>query len=182
MKKTTKVDKVVSIVNVGAIANSETGEGRLIPVVVIDCSDHRELLNLIYAHTSILSGDADSTWGYESYRKDTVYLILEFTHPAEVTAVIEFKGASRLIVADGAMRAKAIYLQPSDSGKSVTEGLEKPKILVEVAGSQPPKWESKLLRDIAKKLRSDGLTRREAKTAAPQHLARMRELWKIRPQ
>lgn len=152
----------------------------MIPAVVLDCSEHRDFLSLVYLHSTSYSGDANSTWGYAKFGEPIAYLFLEFTYPAEVSVAVEFRGAGRLIVADGVMQAKAVYLQPAESGQNVTEGLDKPKILVEVSGTKPPRWDRMLLKQIAKRMRRDGLSRKESHDAAVLHLERMREVWKLR--
>lgn len=176
----TRLRKTISVVNDGAVANAEIGEGRFIPAIVLDCSEHRDFLNLIYIHSTSSSGDTNSTWGYDKVGDPSTYLFLDFTHPADVSVVIEFCGVGRLIVADGIMEAKAVYLQPVESGQTVTEGLDNPRILVEVAGTKPPHWDRFLLKQIAKRMRREGLTRKQSLDAAPQHLERMREVWKLR--
>ena len=166
----------VPIVNDGGIATSGTGEGRLIPVLVVDCQNHKELLKLIYMHKHSDPGDVDSTWAISRRGKHVVYLILKFSRPVETAASIEFASVSRLVLADTIHRARAVYLQPLESGGSVSEGLSEPKVLVEVSGSLPLKWEVRLLKSITADFRRRGMSRKDAKKASSEHLARMREL------
>jgi hypothetical protein len=64
MKRKTKMDDshFVPIVSDGAIATGGTADGRAIPVLVVDCENHKEVLNLVHLHTDSPPGDVNCTW------------------------------------------------------------------------------------------------------------------------
>lgn len=168
----------VPIVGDGAIASYDTAEGRAIPVLILDCSNHRELLNLIYTHQNTPPGDVSCTWGIN---KENAYLLFDFTRPSEASCGVYFNLENQTSLADGIVHAQGVILQPSESGTKVIEGLNQPKILVEVSPkTKLPDWDKQLLKAIQRKMRREGLPRQHAKNASKEFLARTRELWTLR--
>ncbi|HFK2923599.1 hypothetical protein ACSZN3_05675 [Aeromonas hydrophila] len=172
-----KPTQYIPIISDGAIARRDLGEGKIIPVLVLDCTNHPDFLNLIYIHKTTPPGDVVSRWGYSIFNKRYVVLELTFSKPVEVSVQIKFDLRSQAALADSIVQSKAVYLQPSESGIRVIEGLDKPKIVIEIPPkTKLPKWDEILLHQIAKHLKEKGLDRKQSKDAAKQHLERIREL------
>lgn len=169
---------IVPIVGDGAIAHPGWGDGRLIPVLVIDCTEHPQLYDLILVpHTP--PGDVAATWFRLMFDKKHVFLEFDFERPVKTSATFRFRLDKQAGLVDGIMRARGVYLQPLQSGRRVTEGLDKPKILVEVAGSAtfPGDWMTLYRSVIVKRYRQPGAPRREALRLAEAHLKTAAELW-----
>jgi hypothetical protein len=180
-KRKVKGNSLLPIVRDGAIATPEWGDGRLIPVLVVDCSNRPEVRDLIYAHEHLPPGDVKVTWGRRLYQKRTVFLLLEFQRPSDITAVIEFDVTEQGGLVDGILHAHGVYLQPLESGAKVIEGINKGKILVEVPDTGfMPKWTEIYSRRLLKKFRKNGLARAEADRATEEHIKRIREIWRLR--
>ena len=150
--------------------------GRLVPVLIIDCVRHPTLETLIHAHKDTLPGDVVCSWGWNRISKRNVYLTLRFKQPVETTATIAFQVSNQGILVDSIIVARAVYLQPLSSGSRVSEGLESPKIIVEVSGSASfSVWESVYRKSLQSKYRANGLSRAEAKAAVEEHLTLTRD-------
>ncbi|MGK0270499.1 MAG: hypothetical protein ACI88H_001145 [Cocleimonas sp.] len=180
MPKKIKIDDnhFVPIISDGAIATSDAGDGRAIPVLVLDCENHKDLLNLIYLHENSPPGDVDCTWGAN---KAYAFLLLRFNKPSEVDVGIKFDLSRQANLADGIVQSRGVYLQPRESGTRVSCGLDNPKILIEV----PPltkldDWDQRLHDSIVKSMRREGLSRKQAKLASVEALMRSREFWGFR--
>lgn len=80
--------KTVPIVGDAAIATAILGEGRLIPVLIIDTSDRPDIGDLVKILQRPPLGDVTSQWGRLHWHKKTVALILTFKRPSthEATA------------------------------------------------------------------------------------------------
>ena len=172
-----KSTSYVPLVRDGAVASPEIGDGRLIPVLILDCSNHPQFLNLVHVHQKTPPGDVVSRWGYNPLNKRFVELKMNFVKPVDLEVRVQFDLRTQAAIADSIVQAKSVYLQPAESGRRVIDGLDKPKIIIEV----PPqtkllKWDSMLLKQIEKKMKHDGVGKKTARNAAKQHLARMREL------
>lgn len=183
MKKSRNISEssIVPIISDGAIATHAIGEGRLVPVLVVDCSEKVELRDLIFAHENLPPGDVNVTWVRPRWSKSTVLLLLEFTKPSRLEVLLQFDIKKQGGLVDGIIHANALYLQPSESGLKVVDGLEKVKIIVEVPDTGfLPYWETLYTSNLVKLFKRKGLSRREALGAAEKHKAMLREIWSRR--
>lgn len=171
----------VPIVGDGAIAIGGTAGGRVIPVLILDCDNNKELLNCIYLHENTPPGDVVCTWGTKAFNSKYVFLLLQFSRPSEVEVVLKFDLDTQRVLADGIVQSNGVYLQPKESGKRVIMGLDKPKILIEVSPeTKLERWDEILLKRISRKMKKSGMSRRQANIASLEALARSREMWGIR--
>ena len=182
MKKVTfDISLCVPIIDDGAIANKDTGEGRLIPVVILDFSNHNEFLNMLHSQEDMPPGDVTTSWAFQKLNRRFAYLNLAFTKPSEIQIVLEFDLMHRFALADGIVQSRGVYLQPSTSGEKVSEGIGSSKILIEVPVSTVyPHWDNILRLNMRKTLRKKGFSKKNAKKAAVEHLLRIREMWSHR--
>lgn len=174
----TRVDgkDLVPIVGDGMIGHPRIQSGRLVPVLIVDCARHPALETLIHAHRDTPPGDVVSSWGWNRLSRKNVYLTLRFRQPVETAATIAFQVSSQGVLVDSIIVARAVYLQPLSSGSRVSEGLDSPKIIVEVPASASfPVWESVYRRDLQTKYRAHGLSKAEAKAAVEEHLTLTRD-------
>ncbi|MDO8990281.1 MAG: hypothetical protein Q7U91_11695 [Sideroxyarcus sp.] len=170
---------MLKIVRDGAIAMPDIGDGRLIPVLIIDCDTRRDLFDMVMAHEDTPPGDVTVTWAKDffSFNTKRVYLIIDFKKPVETEAIIEFDLEKYGGIADLIITARAFYFQPKESGARVIEGLTKPKILIEVPyGAKLDNWDSILHNMLVRKFRKQGASKKEAKTATQQHLKKWRSM------
>jgi hypothetical protein len=178
-----KIDKklIVPIVGDGAIAIHGLADGRMIPVLVIDCGLHAPLYDSILIHESTPPGDVDVTWFHRILGRKHAYLRLEFRRPVETTVIFCFQLPKQAILVDGIIRARGVYLQPLQSGRTVSEGLHQPRILVEIpSGAIFPEWTEMHRSVLAKSYRKLGASRREALKLAQEHLKNNAEIWSKR--
>ena len=168
---------VVPIVGDGAIGDPRVLGGRLLPVLILDCSRHRPLEDLILAHEHTPPGDVVASWGWKLFSRKTVFLTLRFARPLETVACLAFDVVSQGGVVEWIVNARAVYLQPRSSGAVVSEGMEKPKILVEVPATATfPIWKELHRKTLEKNFIKRGLPRKQAREAVQEYIARMHEI------
>jgi hypothetical protein len=169
--------KLVPIVGDGAIGHPDWADGRLIPVLILDCKDHKALEDLMLAHKDTSPGDVTTVWGWKLLSKKQVFLSFNFHRPVETSVTIAFDVAKQGSIVDWIINVRGVYLQPLSSGKKVSEGLENPKILVEVPPEATfPSWKDIYRRHLEKSYIKRGLSRSQAKTATNQHLESVRNI------
>lgn len=105
-----------------------------------------------------------------------VHLHLDFSSPIEVSLLLKFDAKNNFALLDAITKVKGAYLQPASSGLRVSEGLDSPKILVEIP-AELPRWDSIYRRVILSRFRRSGYPKKEAGRAADEYIARMREFW-----
>lgn len=168
---------LVPLVGDGVIGDPNWGDGRLIPVLILDCAVHPPLEDLILVHKDTPPGDVTTTWCWKLLSKKQVFLKFHFHQPVETSAVIAFDVSSQGGIVDWIINVRGVYLQPLTSGARVLEGMGKPKILVEVPPSATfPGWKEIYLKNLEKSYRRRGLSRIHAESAAKDHVARLREI------
>ena len=174
----TKIDdkNLLPIVADGMIGHPGIQSGRLVPVLVVDCARHPALETLIHAHKDTLPGDVVTSWGWNRFSKKNVYLTLRFKQPVETEATVAFQVSTQGILVESIIVARAVYLQPLSSGSRVSEGLDNPKVIVEVPASATfPVWDSVYRKSLRAKYRERGLSKSEANAAVEEHLALTRD-------
>lgn len=179
--KTERDKAPLRIVSDGAIATGVIGDGRLIPVLVLDTTKRRDVDELIRVHQHFGPGDVVCMWGSITGSDDRVCLVLNFTRPTVTTIVLEFDVLKQGGVVDQIVTSHAVYLQSSRDGDHVSTALHRPKILVEVPDTGFfPIWDRILKRRVAMNMRRQGLSRRGAKQAAEQAINAWRAFLGVR--
>lgn len=177
-KEKVSSDLIIPVVGDGAISTSMWGEGRLIPVVIADTSKHIDIQNLINVHQYSAPGDVQTTWAFKRFDDKHIFLKLEFFRPVNTIAYIPFRLEKYASLVSGVMISRAMYLQPFESGSSVSEGVNNPKILIEVSAVLES-WEDVHKKTFIKKYRDLKYSKKEASALAVEHIRRMTEVWTV---
>lgn len=170
------------IVSDAAVASEGVGDGRLIPLLILDTTGHRDVDAFVDAHQFLSPGDVTVYWGKTSrFIRDTVTLALEFNRPAEITALIDFHIARQGNLVDSILSANGFYFQPGRPGDRLSTTMDKPRIMIEIPDTQfGSYWEPMFFKAVAEGFRNKGLSRHEAKTAAENAIQEWRKFTKIR--
>ena len=157
----------VPIVADGVIATVVLGEGRIIPLLILDTSKRPDIEDMVKAHKILPPGDVKIQWGRIRKLENTVSLILQFQRPSEILIILDFNVTNQGILVEQILKAKSLYLQPGRTGDRLSTTMDKPKIIVEVPDSGFQKeWKKIWLKELTKMFRTKGLRRVEAKLAA----------------
>lgn len=171
----------VPIVADAAIAAGVIGEGRLVPLLIIDTTDRPDLQELIRIHEHLPPGDVDVQWCILPGSTDSVALVLCFKRPIETIAILQFNIVSQGILVEQILTAKLLYLQSGRPGDRLKSTLGVPRIFVEVPDTKFRKeWEPMFHKKLAEKMRIEGLGRQQAKAAAGEAIEEMRKLVSFR--
>ena len=170
-----------SIAEEGLLSTDSIGEGRMIPVLVLDIDGNKDIEDLIKVHDNITSGDATITWIHDFYNRNFFILKMEFSKPMEIKFGIKFKIDKEYSLIDGILESKGVYLQTGVKGDKISKKMEDPKILVEVPDMGIKViWNKILLNTMKKKYMKQGYRKREAISISKQHISEMRKFWKMR--
>lgn len=83
-------DRLVRAVAQAAIANEAVGDGRLLPLIILDTANFPDLVDLFTIHETMPPGDADTTWVSLQDFSDHFGLVVQFKRPFETNFVIDF--------------------------------------------------------------------------------------------
>jgi len=176
-----RIENVVPVVSDGAIAHPDINDGNLIPVLVVDCQNHAELVDLCHLHQETPPGDVVTKWVWNMLNRRYIYLRIEFSKPVKTTASLQLDVRKQGGMVCGIMLAHAFYFQPSSFGAKVSEGFGKPNILIEVPSNVvPPQWDSVFEKQLIKRYKDSGYDNVQAKQAARQYIQRAKETWLLR--
>lgn len=171
------------IVADGAIASRGVGEGRLIPLVIVDTSNRPDFEEFIRIHQYIGAGDVTCQWGQLKGHRDTIALVLSFLRPASLVAIVEFElRRNHGALVEQVLGTRALYIQAGREGDRLKNDVNLPKVILEVpdTGFGRAVWQKIFLRYTTAQMRKGGLNRADAKQAAQKAIEELRTLGKIR--
>jgi hypothetical protein len=165
-----------------AVATNTVGDGRFIPLVILDTTVRPDIAELIAIHEKVPPGDVVSAWGeIIGGPKDHLALFMHFKRPMELDMAINFDLRHQGSIVELALRTRAIYLQAGKPGDRLLYTFESSRMIAELRGEMPAKlWEDLWRIAIKNRLRSDGLRNGEAKKKASQYIEQMRERFQSR--
>lgn len=172
----------VPIVADAVVASVGVGEGRMIPLLILETSRRPDIETMLVAHKHSGLGDVISGWSIPS-RFDTshVSLVLEQTKPTHCVIVLKFNVADQGGVVDQIVQAQGVYIQCGREGDRLANTLDKEKILVEVPTRDfKSEWDRIFRKQLRKKFRREGLSRQEAKNAVDEFLKEWRQFGALR--
>jgi hypothetical protein len=157
----------VPIVADAAIATGIIGDGRLIPLIILDASERHDLEELIRVHQYLRPGDVVSQWATIEDGSGRIALLLTFEKPMSMTVLIAFDMTKYGGLIDQIIRAKGLYIQAGKAGDRLIHNPDKPKLILEIPDTGFSRtWDGLLRKSVVKRMREAGLSRREAKDAA----------------
>ena len=172
----------VPIVEDASVATAFMGEGRNIPLLILDTSSRPDIEAMVRAHQEFGPGDATSVWSFEKrlFGLTSPLLLLRITKPSECVVLIEFDMTKRQgVLVDQILWAQGVYLQPGRPGDRLVTTMGNPKILVEVPANEAYKKQFQKIYEkaIFRKFRKMGMSRSDSKHSVQVYLKKWREVF-----
>lgn len=179
-----------SIVEDGMSSTPLWGEGRLMPIVVLNEAQDKDgrLLELLAIHQDTNGGDVITSWGIQTksiLRRDKILLHIEFVKPVEYIFLIEFILNKDYGLIDAIRQSNSLQIFSGKKGDKVSKKMKEGRsnfILLEVTNDESTKdWWEKLLRmTIAKRLRKLKVPKSKIKSEVQNQINHIREILNIR--
>ena len=167
----------MKIVADALVSNSKLADGRLVPVILVDCSSRTDIKDLITVHAHIEPGDVKTQWGKPFKTSKTIMLILSFKKPSKCNAVLEFDILKQGGLVDRIMYCEAFILQCGEEGERFLNTLDREKIVVEVPSKQVmPLWNEELFEALESDGKRKGMSKKQAKEYASGVIREWRKL------
>jgi hypothetical protein len=174
-------EQPVPIVADAAIATGIIGDGRLIPLIILDTSERHDLEELIRVHQYVRPGDVLSQWATIEDGSGRIGLLLAFEKPMAMRALIVFEMTKYGGLIDQIIRTKGLYVQAGKSGDRLIHDTERPKLILEIPDTGFSRiWDDLFYRSVVKGMRESGLSRSEAKDAARLYIIEWRKFGDLR--
>ena len=170
------------------MATAVIGEGRFIPLLILDTSSRPDIEAMVRAHQELFEpGDATSVWSFKErlFGHTAPLLLLRITKPSECVILIEFDMTKRqALLVDQILWSQGVYLQPGRPGDRLATTLDNPKILVEVPAREAHKKRFQKIYEkaIFRKFRKMGMSRSDSKRSVHAYLKQWQEVFHRRIQ
>lgn len=168
---------LVPVVADAAIATDIVGDGRFVPLVILDTSERRDIQEAIASQEKAPPGDALSAWTkILDGPKHHLALAIHLQRPIELTFAFNFDLSTQGAAVDLALKAHAIYLQAGTHGDRLLTTMEAPRMIIELGADIPlAEWTDLWSKALIQRLRGEGVRKWEAREAATRHIVMMRE-------
>lgn len=175
----------VPIIADGAIATVLWGEGRMIPVLILDTSTRPDVESFIASqYWTEIVGDTESSWSFKKCARGLLQplLILNFTKPSRCLLIIEFHLPRQGVLVDQILWSNGVYLQPGRLGDRLATTLENPRLVAEVPPNDIFREEFEIVykKAIFRHLRRQGMPRTHAKKGVESYLRTQRDVFQRR--
>jgi len=172
----------VRIVGDGVISTVGVGDGRMLPVLILDATDRPDITEYIRLHRHGGPGDVKVQWGQLPDLHDTVVLMLTVVRPAQMKMIIAFDlRRNQGFLVEQILGMNGMYVQAGQNGDRVSATMDHPRIVVEVPETGFRRtWDKLYYQFTVKKFREAGLERARAKVAARDAIAKLREIGSFR--
>ena len=159
------------------------GDGRLIPLVILDTAERPDLDEYIRVHEFVADGDVSTQWCLIEGRENVVALALRFKRPIELVAILQFDlDKHQGILVEKILKTGALYVQTGRPGDRIKHDFNRPKIIVEVPDTGfTVRWAELFLGYAFRKMRTEGFDRAEAKRRASLFIDEIRKIAEVRP-
>lgn len=181
-------DRLVNIVNTGIISDSDRGEGRMIPVLILNTVGHDDITELFRVHEHLPPGDVITQWLWSLASSTALFLRMKYLKPMSCEFTIVFDTHRHVSAIDGILHSQAVYLQSGKEGDTLSSTMQLEagtaswvRILAEVPRMDFfDVWNKRILKILSKRFREHGLNRHQRDVAAHKQLNSMRQVWGIR--
>jgi hypothetical protein len=174
-------NKFVSVVGDGAISTGRVGEGRMIPLVIVDATNRPDLVEVVRLNKEGLQGDVTLNWATLNDAFDEVGLVCRFVRPVEAECVIVFNVDKQGILVEQALAHRGLYFQPGAPGDRLKNTWDTPRIIMEIPDMEfRQAWYKIYFKSVVKQLRAKGFDRAEAKRGAESVIKQLRDLGNFR--
>jgi hypothetical protein len=182
MKTKYENHEVVRVVGDGAISDAAVHDGRLVVVLLLDCSKQQHIVDVIRLHAGTLPGDVVSTWATAKSPEWTMGLHLNFLRPTPGEVMVLFDMPRHLFLVDSIIQNHACYIQSSRHGVKLSEAFSSvPRILLEIPSEEMPvDWEKEIEKRTFQRFRNEGLSRPQAKRATTESIKEIRDFHHFR--
>ena len=174
---------ILKIVGDGGMSNPHMGEGRFIPILIIDEEGVTDISDLIKLHqNTLLPGDVKMQWRkrFENFKLKSMILEIKFIQPMKIEFGILFDLKSQYPLVDGIIQSRAFYLRTGKEGDKVSD-LTVESILIEVPEmGVDATWNDLLLKIVNSKYKKMGNSKKDSIIMAKGQIKSMREVWNIR--
>lgn len=169
-------DDLISVVADAAIATKKIGDGRLIPLLILDTVSRPRLKEYIRVHKHFPPGDVVSQWATILDGSRRVALVLDLRGAMDMRVVIEFDPEKQGGVIDQIVSSKAVYIQAGKPGDRFIAMMDEPKVILEIPDTGFSRvWDELYFEAVVRRARKSGLSKKQANASAIDFITQFRK-------
>lgn len=130
-KMITVSENVVSVVSDALVLQHDFCDGKPIPAIVIDTSNHNKIDNMLKLHKNVDEGEMKFSWGMTTDKRNII-LLVESISPIELAFSVLFEIEKHYAVIDEILRSQMFIIQGGKPDDRFSYNLNSNKIVVEV--------------------------------------------------
>lgn len=155
----------LDLVSDAAIMSVYIANGKTIPLIILDTTNHKDIEEAISFHGSVQHGHVKTIWGKSTDNKVTG-LIFTFIDPVPKEFVVAFDTRKQWGLIELIINSQLLYIQPGKPKDRVSNTMDAQRLLVEVPSTHfADEWQKIFTEIMTKYFRKQGLSIKKAKSA-----------------
>lgn len=156
----------LELVSDASITSLHIANGKTIPLVILDTTNHQDIEEAISFHSSVQHGHVKTIWGKSTDNKVTC-LAVTLIDPVPKEFVIAFDTQKQGGLIDLVVTSQLLYIQPGKPKDRLSNTMDAQRLLVEVPSAHfAEEWKKIFDKIMTKYFKKKGLSKKNAKRAA----------------
>lgn len=172
--------KPVEVVNISLISSVGVADGKMLPVIFLECRNRPDIDELLRNHSQLGSGNGriESCFGRKSrLNNDSILLFLRFKEPYECTIIVDFSLENHAAGVDLLVKNQGCYIQSNSKGNMLSQTMTEPRILIEIPCDQiSDEWEEIYYKVTVNRFIRKGFKKKKGKELAKLMIAELRKI------
>ncbi len=170
----------VRVANISLISSIGIADGKMLPVIFLDCSNRPDIEDLLINHSKLKDnyGKINTLFGRKSYIDNKfLYLVMMFKIPYECNVIAEFDINQHAAGIDLLVKNQVCYIQSNSKGNRIAETMNEPRVIIEVPSDQfTDEWEKIYFKVTTKRFTKKGYKKEKAKELARNMITELRKI------
>jgi hypothetical protein len=156
----------LDIVSDASITSMHIANGKNIPLIIIDTTNHQDIEQAISFHKGVEYGSVTTRWG-KSINDKIITLTITLKSPVPIDFVVAFDIQKQGGLIDLIINSQLLYIQPGRQKDRLSNTMNSQRIMIEVPSTHfSDEWKKIFTKVTIKYFRSKGLSKKAAKNAA----------------
>lgn len=171
-----EIEKIpVPIISNAVVGKSDFADGKMIPLLIIDTGNRKDIEDMIRAHSIEGTGDITSTWEKPT-TVSKLKLWLLVTNPSRCMILLEFNLVDHGVLVEQIVEAQGLFLQAGKTGDRLSNTMNHNRILLEIPSRDfRDEWDRIWKKALFKDFRERGVSRVKAKEAVAELINQWRQ-------
>ena len=156
---------IVDIVSDASITSSHIANGKSVPLIILDTTNHPDIEQAILFHEGVEYGHVSTIWG-KSIDNKTITLTFSFNDPVRIQFLVAFDTQKQGGLIDLIINSQLLYIQPGKPKDRFSATMNNPRLMIEVPSTHfADEWRKIFNKIMTAYFREKGFSKKNASTA-----------------